>query len=127
MYSSNSAGTYGDNLLAAEMYALEKPEMLMLESPEQEEGYTSDSTYRRILGSSGSNPSAGDSCVWCTWSTCLASSRSLSISARSKINQRRSNLERRAGGRFMFSAGVLRKSYLPLHKTHICINLITDN
>ena len=97
--------------------------MLMLESvcgvslQRQEEFFIE--LYRRILGSSGSKPRAGDSCVWCTWSTCLASSRSLSMSARSKINQRRSNLERSAGGRFMFSAGVLRKSYLPLHRTQI--------
>ena len=49
------------------------------------------------------------------------------MSARSKINQRRSNLERRAGGRFMFSAGVLLKSYLPLHKTPVYIYSVSES
>uniref|UniRef100_A0A7C9ELW2 Uncharacterized protein n=1 Tax=Opuntia streptacantha TaxID=393608 RepID=A0A7C9ELW2_OPUST len=35
------------------------------------------------------------------------------MSALSNINHRRSNLDKRAGGRLIFSAGVLRRSYLP--------------
>uniref|UniRef100_A0A0A9EEE1 Uncharacterized protein n=1 Tax=Arundo donax TaxID=35708 RepID=A0A0A9EEE1_ARUDO len=35
------------------------------------------------------------------------------MSARSRINQRRSKRDKSAGGRFMFSAGVLLISYLP--------------
>lgn len=72
-------------------------------------------TCLRTDGSSGVKPSAGDSRFWCTWTTCLAISRSVSMSARSRINQRRSKRDRSAGGRFMFSAGVLLMSYLPLN------------
>lgn len=72
--------------------------------------------YRSTDGSSGVKPRDGDSLFWWTYTTCLAISRSLSISARSRINHRRSNLDKRAGGRLIFSAGVLRRSYLPLQE-----------
>lgn len=73
-------------------------------------------TNRRTDGSRGVNPRAGDSKFWCTWTTCLANSRSLSMSARSRISHRRSKRDNKAGGRLIFSAGVLRRSYRPLQK-----------